>query len=716
MQVNLIVKAIAQGFEEVNKKQKSLGDQAEKTQSKFSKAGEGFKSFTKGLASVGVAAGITAIAIKKLFDVAAQGAAIRQQAESFDLLIEKTGATGDILEELRVSAKGTVTDFELMSSTATLLAGASGDLARELAQSTPELLEIAKAANKLNPALGSTTFLYDSLARGIKRASPLILDNLGLIIKVGDANEAMAKSLGKTVSELTANDKAQAILNDTLRAGQVLIEQVGGNTNSATDAFARMTAAIKNQTDAGKASLGEFLAPAAEAIALLITWEDRLTDALAENETQVVKTAEDYAEYVVLLVNAARLAGKLTKVEADLIIEQLALGGGLRDLNVELRLGNALIGNLGDNMERAGIKSETLFDIYRDGTPIIDGWMEAQIRAKEAAEGLSVAVITQEQRTALLNTKLAELRMLIGSDLIGDYDAMVKKTGELETKSETLRGKISELEGSWKANTTAGQEELDKLRGELDKTKEKIDEIAAKWDEQTKRFVLNMIIQRAAIDGLTTDEFDLILAVAEDFGLIDQAAVEALEAADLAFTVLEGGHGVEVAKRVITNFQEKLRDTGLAADEAMAVSDAALGKFAGSPGVVLSKETLDDIKGKVDSIAGEYDIKFNITTTGNLPAAARAHGGPLAPVTKVGEQGFEYIIGGQVIPHAQSVELERSGILGTASGGGGDTHVGGITVNPSFGMDEELLAELVIDRLSERTRAARASRSGLEGT
>ena len=104
------------------------------------------------LAAIGVAG-------KQAFEFGKQGAAITQTAESFDLLLDKVGATPGLLDDLRDASRGTISDFELMSSTATLLAGASGELGTELANATPRLMEIAKAANKLNPALGDTAFM-----------------------------------------------------------------------------------------------------------------------------------------------------------------------------------------------------------------------------------------------------------------------------------------------------------------------------------------------------------------------------------------------------------------------------------------------------------------------------------------------------------------------------------------------------------------------------
>ncbi|HUW78765.1 MAG TPA: hypothetical protein VMV52_08470, partial [Candidatus Nanopelagicaceae bacterium] len=231
IETHLIVKAISEGFEKVAKDQKKITEENEK-QSK------GLGGLKDSWLKVGVAVAAIGVAIqglKKVWDFAEQGAQVRQQAESFDFLMDKIGVTTDILGGLREASRGTVDDMTLMSGTATLLAGAGDELAKKLAMATPQLMEIAKASNKLNPSLGTTAFMYESIATGIKRAQPLILDNLGLTIKVGAANEAYAKKIGIAVTALSAEQKAIAMLEAALESGGNLIAQVGGTTESATD-------------------------------------------------------------------------------------------------------------------------------------------------------------------------------------------------------------------------------------------------------------------------------------------------------------------------------------------------------------------------------------------------------------------------------------------------------------------------------------------------
>ena len=185
------------------------------------------------------------VAAKKAFEFAEEGAGIAQLAKSFDMMEDRLGLQIDLREELIKASRGTIATTDLESASMSLLAGASGDLEGKLASALPQLLEIAKAANKVNPALGDTAFMFQSIATGVKRAQPLILDNLGLTLKVGEANEIMAESLGKSVEELTAEEKTMAILNATMKAGDVLIQQAGGNVDSLTDEYAKLKTNIK---------------------------------------------------------------------------------------------------------------------------------------------------------------------------------------------------------------------------------------------------------------------------------------------------------------------------------------------------------------------------------------------------------------------------------------------------------------------------------------
>ncbi|MHA2086469.1 MAG: hypothetical protein ACXABD_22220 [Candidatus Thorarchaeota archaeon] len=163
---------------ELKKVDMSLGKidkSAKKTASSFEKTFQGIKANYLNLRTA-----VTDViqGIQKAWDFAKHGAAVQQTEQSWDFLLKKLGTAPDILNKMRQEARGTVDDMTIMSSTMTLLAGTSDELGKALLEQSPQLLKIAKAANKLNPSLGDTAFLYESISKGIKRASPLKLKHL----------------------------------------------------------------------------------------------------------------------------------------------------------------------------------------------------------------------------------------------------------------------------------------------------------------------------------------------------------------------------------------------------------------------------------------------------------------------------------------------------------------------------------------------------------
>ena len=293
------IKAVAEGVGKFNQQIGSMNKGLEGGNKALGNTEKSTASLGKALRVFGAAAGVATaafLATKKVLAIGREGALITQTGESFDFLIEKIGAAPDLLKQLTEASKGTISELDLMSSTATLLAGAGDELALKLADATPRLLEIAKAANKLNPALGDTAFFYQSIATGVKRAQPLILDNLGLTLKVGKANEDFAKSIGKTVEELTAEEKAMAILQATLAAGDNLINQVGGNTDSATDSFDRLTVALQVTTDKAKVALFTGIQPLVDKMADAVIEGNAFRDAIAELNFEVGKFGIVYDE------------------------------------------------------------------------------------------------------------------------------------------------------------------------------------------------------------------------------------------------------------------------------------------------------------------------------------------------------------------------------------------------------------------------------------
>jgi hypothetical protein len=251
------------------------------------KAATGLEKFAKGISKakdIALSAAPAIATMYKAFDFAEQGTKIKDLRNSFEGL-------GFNINELREAARGTVSDFDLMASANKLVAGTTGELKDAMSAAAPALLEVARAAVKLDPTIGSVAFVYESLAKGIKKNQPLLIDNANIAVKVGQANEKMAEQLGKSVSELTEEEKAIALLNDTLRAGDALMEQVGGTADSNADAFGRLRAEVQNAATDFKEWLGEGISP-------IVGGFFDMKDAGEELNDELIRSSDTLDEYL----------------------------------------------------------------------------------------------------------------------------------------------------------------------------------------------------------------------------------------------------------------------------------------------------------------------------------------------------------------------------------------------------------------------------------
>ena len=154
---------------------------------------------------------------------------------------------GVSLDAFRKAAGGTISDFKLMTQANEALIGVSQDLGEQMGKQLPSLLEGARAAAR---ATGKDVgFLFESLVNGVKKASPLLIDNTGLVLSLGEANESLAKKLGKTVEQLTQDEKSLAILNATTAAATKLTEQYGSAQLTVAEKLQRAQAAGENFKD-----------------------------------------------------------------------------------------------------------------------------------------------------------------------------------------------------------------------------------------------------------------------------------------------------------------------------------------------------------------------------------------------------------------------------------------------------------------------------------
>jgi len=194
------------------------------------------KSFTGGIANM-IASAAPLVDMENAF---------KRLAASYDI------GADSMIEAMRAASKGTIADSDLIQSANKALIGSGQDLGKQFGEALPKLLEMARASAK---ATGQDVgFLFESLVTGIKRGSPMIIDNTGLQLKLSEAYEATAAKIGIAVEEMTAEQKQIALLNATLEAGRSMVEAMGDEQLTTAELMAQMRAQMKNlRNEIGKA-------------------------------------------------------------------------------------------------------------------------------------------------------------------------------------------------------------------------------------------------------------------------------------------------------------------------------------------------------------------------------------------------------------------------------------------------------------------------------
>lgn len=213
-----------------------------------------------GKAAIGVGTAFAALRFgQTIIDLTTLGAKAQTVQGIFSNLSENLGVDGAKLQrDLQQAARGTVDSVTLITTAnRALLAGGA-----ELAGKIPQLFEIARAASL---ATGQDiNYVFETLVRGIVKASPLLIDNADIYIKIGDAVDRWAASQGKTNEQLTETERRMAIANAVISQGSAFMRQMGLDAETAADQMQTMaTASVELKT-----ALGELLVSAGVASAV----------------------------------------------------------------------------------------------------------------------------------------------------------------------------------------------------------------------------------------------------------------------------------------------------------------------------------------------------------------------------------------------------------------------------------------------------------------
>ena len=416
------------------------------------------KSFTgtvKAIATVGAAY----MTINKAWEYANLAAKYEQGRQSFKSMADAMGADAEkVFGRVRELSGGLIDDNALIES-----------MNKAISLGIPieklgDLMLIARAKSR---DMGiTTTQAFNDIATGIGRGSPLILDNLGLVMKVGTANENMAKSLGKTANELTDKEKKMAILNATLEAGR---EALGRHNLEVLTDKERMdefaTSATNLSIELGKLVKG----PVSDLSGGLASIVRSINETIEANR----KWKEEQGSIETVIQNEIDLLGKKIAIHSKFpwkksVVEEMAL-----------------------QREQLVLELESLAVLKKRKASADAEAAATKKRAKEDADAEAAAADARE-RARVAAEDLANAKKKIGDAAVLQMRREVElygKSSELEKmRWETEQGRYADILPAHKQLLLQYAEEMDRLNALAEANKAAMEKVGESTDEAEDKF------------------------------------------------------------------------------------------------------------------------------------------------------------------------------------------------------------------------------------
>lgn len=317
---------------------------------------KGATSVRSGLGDLAGAVGIVTSAFeiaKGTFDFSAEGAKLTRLADAGEEVARQFGGNMDlIIQKVKEASLGTVSEMDIIS-------GANRAMMLGLGADADQLANLMEVAALRGRAMGlDTTKAFNDIVTGVGRASPLILDNLGIVVNAKETYSKYAENIGKSASELTKAEKTQALLNAVLDEGNKMLKEAGGLALDNAAKVEKMNASWKNFTDNRKRENADLAGNFADAASKAIDGWDEFFKFM-DNHGEIVKRAQQLRDNL-------DPGGKWQDFYETARVEWASQQQAIADVNTELQ----------NNADLAAIAAEELTALSEANQKLIDGAIE----------------------------------------------------------------------------------------------------------------------------------------------------------------------------------------------------------------------------------------------------------------------------------------------------------------------------------------------------
>ena len=254
-------KATEKGQKNTEKFSKSQKDLDRNMRGTAKMAGNSTKEFSKMQQGMGGIVGAYATLAAQVFAVSAAFQFLNSAANLNNLISGQeamgsvTGRTYKTITQSIIAA----TDAQLKYADAAKAAAIGSAAGLTIGQ----LTKLGTVAKNASFALGrDLTDSFNRLIRGVTKAEPELLDELGIILRLEPATEKYARSIGVARTELNAFQRTQAVTNEVLEQGTLKFSAIEAMMSKDAAALAQFTKSFDELINTLKRGLIQGLNPA----------------------------------------------------------------------------------------------------------------------------------------------------------------------------------------------------------------------------------------------------------------------------------------------------------------------------------------------------------------------------------------------------------------------------------------------------------------------
>ena len=251
--------------ERASKSQDRLRESTDRASRSTRGAAQTAKSGTKNFANMaaGIQGGLVPayatlaaniFAITALFDALSRAADFTKLIAGQEALAANTGIAYKTMSNSIKEATGAQISYKDAASAAAI--GSAAGL------SSDQLTRLGKAAKDTSLVLGrDLTDSFNRLVRGVTKAEPELLDELGIVLRLEPATLKYANSIGKSVKELSAYERSQAVANEVLEQAERKFGDAAAGADTSGESIQRLKSSFDSMLETVQTFLIKGLAP-----------------------------------------------------------------------------------------------------------------------------------------------------------------------------------------------------------------------------------------------------------------------------------------------------------------------------------------------------------------------------------------------------------------------------------------------------------------------